>query len=152
MVELVGGGSVINGGPTTSSFQPHWFFTLLLFHWGYNGKPPNSSWQEFKQNQLLGKLVPNCICKTLSSCRLETQRSHFGEVVAALLLLATSLPWSVASHAGWSGRLYKHEKGRVVELEGPGLLGQQGRAVEPHTWWPGRLDQQSRNFNWSPWF
>ena len=39
------------------------------------------------------------------------------------------------------------QQGGEVELEGPGQLGWQGRAVEGHTWWPGRLDQPGRNFN-----
>ena len=80
-------------------------------------------------------MVPNHICKTLSSCYLRT---------------ASSIHWSVASHAGWPGRL--DQRDGVVELEEPGRLGQQGRAVELHASWPGRVDQQGRNFNGRTWF
>ena len=36
------------------------------------------------------------------------------------------------------------QQGGVVELEGPGQL---GIAVEWHALWPGRMDQQGKNFN-----
>ena len=36
------------------------------------------------------------------------------------------------------------QQGEVVELDGPGRLGQQGRAVEPPA---GRLDLQGRDFH-----
>ena len=39
------------------------------------------------------------------------------------------------------------QQGGVLELQGPGQLGQQGRAVELHAGWPGRLDLQGRDFN-----
>ena len=71
---------------------------------------------------------------------------HIDEALAAFLIIFE--PCDIPGW--WPGRLGQH--GGVMELEGPGQLGQQGIAVERHVWWPGRLDQQGRNFNWHPWF